>query len=43
MIVETKKAEVGYLMSFDFRKEKNKERKAEWVEQGGKKIFDVVL
>jgi hypothetical protein len=35
--------DTGYLISFDFRKEANKERKAEWIEFGGKKIFDVIV
>jgi len=38
-----KGADVGYLLSFDFRKEVNKERKSEWVDFGGKKIFDVIV
>ena len=41
--METKKAAAGYLLTYDFRKEKNKTRKAEWVEIGGKKIFDVIV
>jgi len=38
-----KGADVGYLLTFDFRKESNKERRAEWVEFGGKRIFDVIV
>jgi hypothetical protein len=38
-----KNADTGYLLSFDFRLEKNKERRAEWVEVDGKKIFDVIV
>jgi len=39
-----KNIDTGYLLTFDFRKEKNKERKAEWVDfDGGKRIFDVVV
>ena len=41
--METKKAKEGYLLTFDFRKEKNRMRKAEWVEIGNLKIFDVVV
>ena len=38
-----KNADTGYLLSFDFRKEQNKERRAQWVEFDGKRIFDVVV
>jgi hypothetical protein len=42
--MENKKALNGYLLTFDFRKEANKQRRAEWVDfDGGKRIFDVVL
>ena len=41
--MESKKAKTGYLMTFDFRKEKNKERKTEWAEFDDKKIFDVMI
>jgi len=41
--LEAKKAGTGYLLTFDFRKDANKERKAEWVEISGKKIFDVIV
>jgi len=41
--LDTKKADKGYLLTFDFRKESNKNRKAEWIEIGGKKIFDVII
>jgi hypothetical protein len=41
--VETKKADKGYLLVFDFRLEKNKERKAEWLDIDGKKIFEVIV
>ncbi len=33
----------GYLLTFDFRKDKNKECKAEWIQTGGKYIFDVIV
>ena len=39
----SKKADAGYLLTFDFRKGKNKKRKAEWVEFDGKKIFEVIV
>ena len=38
-----KQANTGYLLTFDFRKEANKEHRAEWVDIDGKKIFDVVI
>ena len=38
-----KNANKGYLLTFDFRLEKNKERKIEWIEAGGKKILDVIV
>jgi len=42
--MDSKNAQAGYLLTFDFRKEENKERRAKWVEfEGGKRIFDVIL
>jgi hypothetical protein len=41
--LDSKHLDTGYLLTFDFRKEANKERKAEWVEFAGKKIFDVIV
>jgi len=41
--LETKRADTGYMLSFDFRKESNKVRRAEWIETGGKRIFDVMV
>ena len=41
--MESKNAATGYLLIFDFREEKSKERKAEWVELDGKRIFDVLV
>jgi len=41
--MESKKADIGYLLTFDFRQEKNKECQAEWVEVDGKNIFDVII
>jgi hypothetical protein len=33
----------GYLLTFDFRKDSNKEPKAEWVTVQGKEIFEVIV
>jgi hypothetical protein len=41
--MKSKKAEVGYLLTFDFRKEKNKQSKAEWVNVDGKRIFEIIV
>ena len=41
--MDSKKAQTGYLLIFDFSLEKNKKRKAEWVDIDGKKIFEVVI
>jgi hypothetical protein len=41
--METKKADKGYLLIFDFREEANKERKTEWIESDGKQIFEVIV
>jgi len=41
--METKKANKGYLLIFDFRLEKNKERKSKWVDADGKKIFEIIV
>jgi hypothetical protein len=41
--MEAKKAETGYLLTFDFRKEVNKERRTDWIEIDGKKIFEVII
>ena len=41
--MEAKKASTGYLLTFDFRLGKNKERKAEWLDINGKKIFEVIV
>jgi hypothetical protein len=40
--LDGKGLDTGYLLTFDFRKV-GKETKAEWVEFGGKRIFDVVI
>ena len=41
--MESKNANEGYLLTFDFRKNANKEYKAEWVDCEGKRIFEVVV
>ena len=41
--LESKGVDTGYLLTFDFRNEDNKIRKAEWIEVDGKRIFDVVV
>ena len=41
--METKKANKGYLLIFDFRTKKNKQRKTEWVDVDGKNIFEAIV
>ena len=41
--MDAKQAASGYLLTFDLRKEGNRENKAEWVDIGDKKIFDVMV
>ena len=41
--MDTKKASKSYLLVFDFRAKKNKQRKAEWVDADGKNIFEVIV
>jgi hypothetical protein len=41
--LESKHADTGYLLTFDFRKESNKTLKAEWVEIDGKQIFEIIV
>lgn len=41
--MDSKRLDKGYLLTFDFRKEGNKERKAEWVQVAGKQIFEVIV
>ncbi|MCL2157922.1 MAG: AAA-like domain-containing protein, partial [Oscillospiraceae bacterium] len=41
--LELKNADRGYLLSFDFRKESDKGKKAEWVDHDGKMIFDIIV
>jgi len=39
----SKGAQRGYLLTFDFRKDGNREHRAKWVQSGGKDIFDIVV
>ena len=41
--MDVKGALEGYLLTFDFRKDANKQPYAKWVSFGGKRIFDVVV
>ena len=42
--MSAKNTDTGYLFTFDFRTDANKERQAEWVEfSDGRRIFDVVV
>ncbi|MCL2125565.1 MAG: AAA-like domain-containing protein [Oscillospiraceae bacterium] len=41
--LDSKRAETGYLLTFDFRKAGRKSAGAKWVEVGGKRIFSVVV
>ena len=41
--MNTKNANEGYLLTFDFRKNKRGEYNARWVDVGGKRVFDVVV
>ena len=41
--LDSKQIDKGYLLTFDLRKEKNKERKSEWIQVGGREIFEVVV
>jgi hypothetical protein len=41
--MESKKAEAGYLVIFDFRKEKNKQPKADWIDVNGMRIFEIIV
>lgn len=41
--MESKSANTGYLLTFDFRKGKSKKPSAEWADFRGKRIFDVVV
>jgi hypothetical protein len=41
--MDSKKASVGYLLTFDFRKDKKNSVQAEWVAFGDRRIFDVIV
>jgi hypothetical protein len=41
--LKTKGATAGYLLTFDFRKEKSRESKMQWIDWDGIRIFDVVV
>jgi hypothetical protein len=42
--LDSKNKDTGYLLTFDFRKEKNTGKpRAEWIEHKGKKIFDMMV
>ena len=41
--LKVKNAETGYILTFDFRKEANKKNSAEWVDFGGKRIFEIIV
>jgi len=41
--MNAKGRDVGYLLTFDFRKEGTRKKKAEWVQIGDKKILDVIV
>ena len=41
--IESKHTDIGYLLTFDFRKSGNRVQKAEWIEVEGKRIFDVMV
>jgi hypothetical protein len=41
--LNSKRADTGYLLTFDFRQKENKKSKAEWIEIDGKRIFDVLV
>jgi len=41
--LESKHADTGYMLTFDFRKEANKVRKTEWIKVNDKRIFSVIV
>ncbi|MCL2321340.1 MAG: AAA-like domain-containing protein [Oscillospiraceae bacterium] len=41
--MNSKNADKGYLLIFDFRKKKNKEQVSEWIQIGNKKIFSILV
>ena len=41
--LDQKRANTGYLLTFDFRKTENKTPKTQWLEIDGKRLFEVVV
>ena len=41
--LESKNAHIGYLLTFDFRSDGSKIRKAEWLDIEGKRIFEIIV
>jgi hypothetical protein len=41
--LEAKNMDIGYMITFDFRKKANKDCMCEWIEVNGKQIFSVVV
>jgi hypothetical protein len=41
--MNTKNASIGYLLIFDFRKNKDKEQRTEWIQIENKRIFTVIV
>ena len=41
--MNSRRLDTGYLLTFDFRKNENKEQKTEWVQIDGKHIFEVIV
>jgi hypothetical protein len=41
--INSRHLDKGYLLTFNFRKNENKERKTEWVQVNGKDIFEVIV
>ena len=41
--MDAKNTNRGYLLTFDFRKGDRKEYKADWIQTGGKEIFEVIV
>ncbi|MFP3152914.1 hypothetical protein LQZ18_00485 [Lachnospiraceae bacterium ZAX-1] len=41
--LDSKHASIGYLVTFDFRKDKNRQQKVKWVEFEERQIFDVIM
>ena len=41
--MKSKNADIGYMLTFDFRKNAGEKPQPEWVEFDGKRIFDVVV